>query len=224
MPLTLTTDRRPLLLAAAVSAALAIAAAPWALAQPWLLWLFKPATTVLLLAWAAGRGQGHPMRRPLLLGLLASLGGDVALLWPQQGFLPGLVCFLVAHLAYCVALWRGGARPWWPAWLACAAVAAAVLGWLWPGVPVPLRGPVLVYVGALGVMVALALARGWHQREPGAVAAALGAALFMASDATLAADRFAAPVPQAGLWILGSYWLAQALIAAALPRRAAGTA
>ena len=89
-----------LLLAAAGGAALAIAAAPWALALPVLAWVFKPATTGLLIAWAWGRGAGDPMQRPLRLGLLASWAGDVALLWPREGFVPGLLCFLLAHLCY----------------------------------------------------------------------------------------------------------------------------
>ena len=40
------------------------------------------------------------------LGLLLSLLGDIALLWPQQGFLPGLMAFLLAHIAYIVAFTR----------------------------------------------------------------------------------------------------------------------
>ena len=42
--------------------------------------------------------------------LFLSLGGDVALLWPQQGFLPGLVSFLLAHLAYLWAFTQCGVR------------------------------------------------------------------------------------------------------------------
>ncbi|MEQ1871996.1 MAG: lysoplasmalogenase family protein, partial [Vicinamibacterales bacterium] len=51
------------------------------------------------------------------------LAADVALLWPTQGFLPGLVSFLFAHLAYLVAFTRHqrfGA--WWPAFAAYALV------------------------------------------------------------------------------------------------------
>ncbi|MBQ0945614.1 lysoplasmalogenase [Ideonella sp. 4Y16] len=213
-----------LLLLAALSGALTILAAPWAWALPPLAWVCKPLTTALLIAWAARRGHGDPMRRPLLLGLALSWVGDVALLWPQQGFLPGLVSFLAAHLAYGVALWRGGARPWWPAIALYGAVALGVLQHLWPGIAPALQGPVVAYVLALAGMAALAAARWWRQRSAGAAGPAWGAAggaLFMLSDATLAVDRFAAPVPMASLWILASYWCAQACIAAALPPRAA---
>ena len=45
----------------------------------------------------------------VLAGLGLSLVGDVALMIPQ-GFLAGLVAFLLAHLAYLVAFTRGGVR------------------------------------------------------------------------------------------------------------------
>ena len=48
---------------------------------------------------------------------------------------------------------------------------------------------------------------------PGAAVLALGGALFVCSDALLATNRFAAPLPLSGLWILLSYWLAQWCIA-----------
>ena len=134
---------RALLGGIAASAALAIAAAPWALGRPWLAFVFKPLATVLVIALAAGRGAGQPAaRRWVLIGLVASLAGDVALLWPSQGFLPGLVSFLLAHLAYLAAFTRAqrfAAR--WTPFAVYAAVAAAVLAALWPGVPAPLRLP-----------------------------------------------------------------------------------
>jgi uncharacterized membrane protein YhhN len=49
---------------------------------------------------------------------------------------------------------------------------------------------------------------------------ALGGALFVLSDALLAINRFAAPLPLSGLWILCSYWLAQVCIASWLAPRA----
>jgi len=42
---------------------------------------------------------------------------------------------------------------------------------------------------------------------------ALGGALFMASDALLATDQFARPLPLASLWSLGTCWAAQWCIA-----------
>ena len=62
------------------------------------------------------------------------------MLWPQQGFLPGLVAFLLAHLAYLWAFTRGvRLAAWAPAFISYALLAAAVLSLLWAGVPAALR-------------------------------------------------------------------------------------
>ncbi|WP_326542786.1 lysoplasmalogenase [Pseudorhodoferax sp.] len=203
-----------------VSAALSIASAPWALGQPWLNFVFKPLATVLIIVMAWPRGRAVPLqRRWVLAGLLLSLAGDVALLWPQQGFLPGLVSFLLAHLAYLLAFTRTQrlAARWWP-FAAYAGVAAVVLAGLWPGVPAALRVPVLAYVLCLGAMAAQAAVL-WRCQPADAAARrlALGGALFLVSDALLATSRFATPLPMASLWILASYWCAQACIASWLP-------
>ena len=217
---------RPLAAAALLSGLLAVAAAPWALGLPWLNFVFKPLTTLLIIAYAWPRGTGRPaVRRWVLAGLWLSLAGDVALLWPQSGFLPGLVSFLLAHLAYIVAFTRGvrlAARPL--PFVAYAVVAAAILSQLWPGVPEALRLPVLAYVACLAAMAAQAgvlwLASRGGAREALARNAALGGLLFMTSDALLAFNKFHAPVPLSALWILLTYWVAQGLIGGALRARA----
>ncbi|MCA0242570.1 MAG: lysoplasmalogenase [Proteobacteria bacterium] len=209
-------------LALLASAALAIASAPWALDRPWLNVAFKPLATVLIIAYAWRRGRATPAaRRWVLAGLLLSLAGDVALLWPQRGFLPGLVSFLLAHLAYLMAFTRVqplAARRW--PFAAYATLAAVVLAGLWPGVPAALRAPVLAYVACLAAMAAQAAVVWRAGAAPATDAAAaagrrlaLGGALFLLSDALLATNRFAAPLPLASLWILASYWAAQWCIA-----------
>lgn len=214
--------RPPLLLPLAVlaCAALAIAAAPWALGQPLLAFVFKPLTTVLVIAHALSRAEGAPCaRRWLLAGLVASLAGDVALLWPRQGFVPGLVAFLVAHLCYLVAFTRDApllrASP--AAFAAYAVVAGALLAVLWPGVPGALHVPVLAYVTCLAAMAAQAAARTVRLRDPLSLRAAGGGALFVCSDALLAFDRFNAALPAASLLVLSTYWAAQWCIASSLP-------
>ena len=205
-----------LLAAAAATATLAIVSAPWALALPGLNFVFKPLTTLLLIVLAWPRGRGQPLRRRwILAGLACSLAGDVALLWPQQGFLPGLLSFLLAHLAYLAAFTRvqplaARRRPF----LVYAAVAASVLAALWPGLPSGLRLPVVGYVLCLATMAAQAAVLWRAAPDDGAGRRlALGGALFVTSDALLATDRFALALPWASLWILASYWLAQACIA-----------
>lgn len=197
--------------------------------QWWPFALLKTLTTVLVIVFAARRGHpGSAFTRALRAGLLLSLVGDVALLWPQQGFLPGLVAFLLAHLAYLVAFSRElrfGAQP--RAFVAYALLAAGVLALLWPGVPGGLRWPVAAYVVCLAAMAAQTASVWLSARQRGVASpdlalarrAALGGLLFLSSDALLAFNRFHTPLPAAGLLILGSYWAAQWLIASALPAR-----
>ena len=202
------------------SAALAIASAPWALAMPALNFVFKPLATLVVMAYAWRRGHDAPLlRRWGLAGLVLSLAGDVALLWPKQGFLPGLVSFLLAHLAYLVAFTRvQRLAAWPPAFVAYAAVAGLVLWRLWAGVPAALQVPVLAYVVCLGAMAAQAAVL-WQRGAARGAVLALGGALFMTSDALLASNKFAGPLPWASLWILGTYWSAQWCIASWLKPR-----
>ncbi|MBP6251164.1 MAG: lysoplasmalogenase [Rubrivivax sp.] len=201
----------------ALAAALAITSAPWALGAPWLNFVFKPLATLGVIAYAWPRGAATPLlRRWLLAGLALSLVGDVALLWPRQGFLPGLVSFLLAHLAYLVGFTRQrrlAASPW--TFAVYAVLAGVVLWQLWPGVPGALRAPAAVYAIALTTMAAQAAVL-WRVGLPRAGVLALGGALFVASDALLATNKFAGGLPLASLWILVTYWSAQWCIASYL--------
>jgi len=201
-----------------VSAMLAIASAPWALDVVWLNFAFKPLTTALVIGHAWTRGRRQPaLRRWILGGLALSLVGDVALMWPRQGFLPGLIAFLLAHLAYIVAFTRGHRLFARAAPVAIyTLVAGAVLVLLWPSVPAGLRVPVACYVLALTAMSAQAAVAGLAAHDGDRLRGrwlVLGGALFMASDALLATNKFALPLPAANLWILTTYWAAQWCIA-----------
>ena len=216
--------RRLLAVLGAVAALLAIASAPWALDRPWLNFVFKPIATLCVIAWAAlGRSDDGLVKRWIVVGLVLSLAGDVALLWPVQGFLVGLVAFLLGHLSYLAGLTRRVkflASP--PAFGAWAIVAASVLASLWHGVAPELRAPVLVYVTALAAMAAQASSV-WLARRAQPDAArwrivAIGAALFVLSDAILATDKFVGGIPMPTLFNLSTYWLGQWFIARAAVR------
>ncbi|MDH0865689.1 lysoplasmalogenase [Mitsuaria sp. GD03876] len=212
-------------LLAVLSAAVAILALSQpAQLPPALGFVFKPLTTILILAYAWRRGAAEPrLARWLRAGLLCSLVGDIALLWPEQGFLPGLVSFLVAHVCYiagfCTRKRLGAVR--WP-FLMFGVIAAAVLGRLWPNIPAALQAPVVVYVVCLAAMAAQAWAwwRGsvGQPDEPLARWAAWGGTLFVLSDAMLAINKFAGPLDMASFWVLASYWPAQWCIASSLGR------
>ena len=212
--------RRLLTVVGAVAAFLAIASAPWALDRPWLNFAFKPLATLCVIAWAAlGRSDDGLVKRWIVIGLVFSLAGDVALLWPVQGFLVGLVAFLLGHAAYLVALTRRVkflASP--PAFGVWAIVAASVLARLWAGV----RAPVIVYVCALAAMAAQAtsvwLARRGRPDAGRWRIVAIGGALFVLSDAILATDKFVGGITMPTLWNLSIYWLGQWFIACAAVR------
>ena len=104
------------------------------------------------------------------------------------------------------------------AFVAYALVAGFILWRLWPGVPAALQIPVVAYVLCLAAMAAQAAVL-WRRGAERGARLALGGALFLASDALLATNKFAGPLPLASLWILGTYWSAQWCIASWLKPR-----
>ncbi|MGJ7508179.1 lysoplasmalogenase family protein [Variovorax sp. GT1P44] len=181
--------------------------------------VFKPLALILLIAFAAMRTRANdiPARfaLPLIAGLVASLAGDVLLMWPQY-FVPGLVCFLLAHLAYIALLASGvGLFPRRRALAGTLAIGALMYAFLWSGgLPSGLRVPVGIYVVVIACMAAQALGRAAVVGNSSARKVAVGACLFMLSDALLATNRFVVPLPVASLWVLASYYAAQWFITA----------
>lgn len=181
-------------------------------------YVFKPLTTLLILAMACRRpDDAGPYRRWIAVGLVLSTAGDIFLMLPFDGFVFGLGSFLLAHLAYLWALRQRGGwwRVRWPV-LVYAVVASCVLARLWPGLPNELKLPVIVYVIALAGMAAQA-ASVWREHPSASTrVAAVGGAFFVVSDALLALDRFSAPMLHANALVLASYWIAQACIASSV--------
>lgn len=178
---------------------------------------FKPAAMVLALllvlqTWRSGRLPGKAAAW-LGVALTGSLAGDVFLMLDGL-FIPGLVAFLLAHLAY-IVLFRQGTR-WWPVrpvLAACLAYAALMVAVLWMGgLPPGLRGPVAVYALVISLMAAQAIGRAWLQRDRASVMVAAGAVAFVLSDTLLALNRFISPLPASAVWVLGTYYAAQCLI------------
>ncbi len=90
------------------------------------------------------------------------------------------------------------------------AAGFGMYAWLWAGgLPADLRIPVAVYVLVIALMAAQALGRWKQLQTPDARTVALGACLFMLSDALLALDRFVQPLPVAIFWVLITYYAAQ---------------
>lgn len=75
-----------------------------------------------------------------------------------------------------------------------------------------LRIPVVVYALVLVIMVLNALFRYGRTPNSSFWLVFIGAFLFMLSDSLLAINKFKAPIPQGGIWIMTSYISAQYLI------------
>jgi len=191
-------------------------------------WLAKPAAMVFAMvavaarARVAGAARRFGLNRSqalLLLALLCSLSGDAFLMLPGH-FIAGLVSFLLAHVGY-VALFRQGV-PWfghWRALLAALALGAGMYAFLWQGgLPAALRVPVAAYVLVIALMAAQAWGRWAVLRDRPALWVALGACFFMLSDSLLATNRFVTPLPWAQVWVLSTYYAAQALIVGGMLR------
>jgi alkylglycerol monooxygenase len=183
---------------------------------------FKPLTLLLLMflvaAQARAPGDSRQLKSLLLAALLASLAGDVLLMLPGNYFIPGLAAFLVAHLFYIVLLQRSTQpEQWLPSRMALAATLVYGAGMyvvLWHGLRGPvLAGAVAAYVVVIALMAAQALGRAAVLRNRPAMLVALGACFFMLSDTLLALNRFVQPLPMVGLWVLGTYYIAQIMIA-----------
>ena len=78
---------------------------------------------------------------------------------------------------------------------------------------------VAAYVVVIALMTAQAIGRATEQQTPAAIAVAVGAGFFMLSDSLLAINRFVTPLPFSGLWVLSTYFTAQALILLHVLRR-----
>jgi len=148
----------------------------------------------------------------LLAALVFSLAGDCLLMFPGF-FIPGLLAFLVAHLFY-IALFRQGV-PWMAsrrALGATLAIGAVMYAFLFNGLNPVLRIAVAAYVVVIALMAAQAIGRATVLRDRASLGVAFGAGFFMLSDALLATNKFAHPLPMAPLWVLASYYAAQILI------------
>lgn len=176
--------------------------------------VFKPLAMLLAIAYVLRRPLHNALFQALLVAALAlSLAGDVFLMF-EGFFIPGLASFLVAHVFY-IALFKQGV-PWFPSRAALAGTllaGAAMYAFLFPTLAPVLRVAVACYTVVIGLMAAQAIGRAMVLRDSAAIGVAAGALFFMASDSLLAVNRFALPLPMAQFFVLGTYYIAQVLIA-----------
>jgi len=166
------------------------------------------------LALLALRARGARRDAGLLgLALALSTVGDVLLDLDPKLFVFGLAAFLLAHLTYISLFVRNRARPLAPGkWrvavvIAVLAFSAALSVWILPSVGA-LAVPVVLYIGAITTMVSTAILARFEKPW-----VAVGAVLFLVSDALLAIHRFKTPVPLRDYLVWTTYYLGQCGIA-----------
>jgi uncharacterized membrane protein YhhN len=179
-------------------------------------WVSKPGTILLLAGVALTLHPASDAQRYLFVSaLLLSLAGDVLLLAGERRFRAGLTAFLAAHLAYCAGFVAGGVNRGLLAYavavvaLLSSVVGGRVLRSLLRSGGNAMKVSVTAYLLAISAMVALAAASG----KPAALA---GAALFYASDAMIAWNRFVRPLSWSPLPVIVSYHLGQAALVLSL--------
>jgi len=175
----------------------------------------KPATLLALVVIAIVLDPVHAdVRVWFVIALVLSLAGDVFLMLPRDLFVFGLGSFLLGHVAYTVGLNLHTDGLWWlaiPIPFIVAALAVRLVRGIRRSGQSQLVGPVIAYVVVIGAMGCSALASG-------NALAAVGALLFMASDSLIGETRFVRPWPGAGVAIMVTYHLGQALLAISLTR------
>jgi len=183
-------------------------------------YLWKPLSTLLVILVAllsfTTLGVKPAYTWGIVLGLVLSLGGDVALMFKaNRWFLIGLVLFLLAQIGYSIVFTVPNGFHLQD--LATAAVllvlAALIYLYLKPGLG-KMQGPVIFYILAICFMVNRAVSTflGSFFTTTQAWLIALGAILFWLSDLLLAVNRFRHPfrLERLGLYL---YYGGQLLIA-----------
>lgn len=177
-------------------------------------YLLKPGALAVLVAAAAAADLGSAKAwvvGALVLGLL----GDIGLMFSDGSsdpqFIAGLGSFLFGHICYVIAFVIVGVHAL--ATLAGLLITIGIAGLIIPAVlrgaardagPV-FAGLVAFYALVLGIMTVDGVGTG-------IVATAVGAVLFLCSDAMIARERFVAPVRHGKMLIIVTYHLAQFLI------------
>ena len=188
----------------------------------------KPLLMPLLGAWlwSVTRNNLQTGLRPAwLAGLAFSTLGDTLLMFTGkssggQFFLMGLGAFLLAHGCYIIGLRslmrrrEGYVRknPW--TILPFALYLFGLLAWIWPDVPVAMRGPVVVYAIVITAM-ALSVVDVLYGYVAASVFTAMmaGAGLFVLSDSLIAVSKFGHPFAGSRVAIMATYIVGQWLLA-----------
>ena len=178
----------------------------------------KPAVMIFLFAWLYAGTRLHGDVLWFGIGILFSLVGDTLLLSSNRFFLPGLIAFLLAHVAYIIGF-NINAAPAnaWDIFFAFIILLSAVriLQRFIPALKSKemnsLTLPVEIYALTISIMLFFAVRTltdlTWQTNATALVS--VGAFLFYISDLILAWNRFMAPIQNGRLLNIVAYHLGQ---------------
>lgn len=184
------------------------------------IYLFKPLSTLLVIVVAllslTTSGAQPSFTFGITLGLVLSMGGDVALMFKAgKAFLVGLILFLLAHIEYSLTftVLNGFHSQDLITAALLLAIALPIYLFLQPGLG-RMRTPVILYILVISLMVnraistffgdAFTISQAWLMT--------VGAVLFWLSDLLLGINRFRLPF-KAEPFGLFPYYGGQSLIA-----------
>ncbi len=182
-----------------------------------LLIVAKPATLLFVILWSLQVSGWQGVMLWFGLGLVLSLGGDIALLFPPRYFIVGLGFFLLAHVAFIVGFNYQLPPSSWMALFVAVIVGisgARILRVVRAGIarlpaPQKMMRASLAYGLALSLMFLSALLTFFNPvwSQSAALVSAIGAGCFFLSDTSLAYDRFVQKIPHGRFWVHVTYHL-----------------
>lgn len=184
-------------------------------------YVFKPLSTTLVIIVAAlscfvADNYNLSYTLAIILGLLFSFGGDVALMFKsKRAFMIGLILFLIAHVIYSIVftVYSGFVEGDLISALILILLAIIIYFYLYPGLE-EMKIPVLIYIFVISFMMnrAISAFSGEFFNNTQAVLISIGAGLFFISDLILAINKFKKPFKYHRI-SLAFYYSGQLLIA-----------
>lgn len=188
-----------------------------------LIFTTKPFLMPLLGIWLAVETSHQPpryLKKMMFAGLAFATLGDMLLLFGEQPFffMLGLAAFLFTHLSYIGGfssisnLDKGYLRKQ-PVWiLPFIGFAAALVVWLWPGIPGATKLPVGIYAVVITCMALSVLNLKNSISDQSFRQLFAGALLFMLSDSLIAISRFGGAFNYPAWLVMSTYLAGQFLI------------
>lgn len=166
----------------------------------------SPVLFLCIMTWSAGGFRLRLFPAALLFSAIGDLFGELGM------FIPQIAMFAVAHILYSAFFFRrlhiDRLSLFAVALLAIAGISLGV--YLIPHICNPLER---VFCGAYIVIISVMAASATLQRCPLKWLYVAAALIFMASDATIAFNKFVGHIPHAGVIIMTTYFAAQYIFA-----------